>query len=159
MPKIASLLVLALSAASASAQSSPDGKDVAQALQDAGKPQARCMSKDPKEILVCGRSGDRYRIDPVVLRATRQAEAPPPKPPVTGNVPEAGCVGPNCGGGTTPLVGMALTALKAAELAAEGEDWRDAFRTHPDAYQTYQDAKTRQSKKGGISIGINAGNN
>lgn len=155
MQKTVSLLLLALLAAPASAQAVPD---VAQALQDVGKPQARCTSKDPKEILVCGRSGDRYRIDPVVLQATREAEASPPKPPVTGNVPDAGCVGPNCGGGTIPLVGMALTAIKAAELAAEGEDWRDAFRTHPDAYQVYQDAQSRQSK-GGISVGIKAGNN
>ena len=34
-----------------------------------------------------------------------------------------------------PLVGMALTALKAAVLASQGEDWREAFKTHPDEYR------------------------
>jgi hypothetical protein len=115
-----------------------------------------CKAGDPTEVLVCGRSPQRYRIDPAVLAATRAAEAKPPKPPITGDVAEAGCVGPNCGGGSyVPLIGMALTALKAVELAAEGDDWREAFRTRPDEYQAYKSAK---AKKGRISIGVSAGN-
>jgi hypothetical protein len=108
-------------------------------------------------VIVCGRSRDPYRIDPSVLAASRAAEALPPKPPITGDVPEATCAGPtNCGGGSyVPLVGMALTALKAAELAADGDDWRDAFRTHSDEYQAYQNAKAR---KGGVTIGVSVGN-
>lgn len=115
-----------------------------------------CKTADPTEVVVCGQSQRRFRIDPAVLAATRAVEALPPKPPITGDVPEASCAGPtNCEGGSyVPLVGMALTALKAAELAADGDDWREAFRTRPDQYQAYQGAK---AKKGGISIGIVAG--
>ena len=110
-----------------------------------------CTSRDATEVVVCGRSQQRYRIDPDVLAATRAAEAPAPKPPLdatSGNP----CVGPDCGGGTIPLVGIALTALKAAELAAQGDDWRDAFRMPPDQYQAYQQSKSRK-----IDIGITAG--
>lgn len=114
----------------------------------------RCKSDDPTVVVVCGRSQQRYRIDPVVLEATREAEAPPPKPTLDATTAE-GCVGPNCGGGTIPLVAMALTAVKAAVLASQGDDWRDAFRTHPDAYRQYEDAKARTSR---ISIGVTAGN-
>jgi hypothetical protein len=120
-----------------------------------GKPDSQhCRSDDPTTVVVCGRSQQRYRIDPVVLEATREAEAPPPKPRLDATTAE-GCTGPNCGGGVIPLVGMALTAVKAAVLASEGEDWREAFRTHPDAYRQYVDAKTRTSR---ISIGVTAGN-
>jgi len=114
----------------------------------------RCRSEDPTTVVVCGRSQQRYRIDPVVLAATRNAEAPPPRPRLDATTAE-GCTGPNCGGGVIPLVGMALTAVKAAVLASEGEDWRDAFRTHPDAYQVYEDAKARTSR---ISIGATVAN-
>lgn len=117
-----------------------------------------CKSDDPAKIVVCGRSQQRYRIDPDVLAATRAAEAPPPKPALDATADSA-CTGPNCGGGTIPLVGMALTALKAVELAAEGDDWREAFRTRPDQYRAYEDAKAKEkAKKGGISIGVSAGN-
>lgn len=110
-----------------------------------------CTTKDDREIVVCATPQRRYRIDPNVLAASRAAEALPPKPPVDagGATP---CVGPNCGGGTIPLVGMALTALKAAELATQGDDWREAFRTHADQYQAYQ-----KSKNSRISIGVSAG--
>jgi hypothetical protein len=53
---------------------------------------------------------------------------------------------------------MALTALKAAELAAAGEDWRDAFRTRPDQYRLYQEEQARRAKKSGVSIGVSVGN-
>lgn len=114
-----------------------------------------CDRTKTSEVVVCGRSKQPYRIDPSVLAANRAAEALPPKPPVTGDVPEVGCAGPNCGGGSyVPLVGMALTGLRAAELAADGDDWREAFRTRPDEYRAYEAAR---AKKGGISIGIVAG--
>src|SRR5690348_6703088 len=63
-----------------------------------------CKNDDPKTVVVCGRSQQRYRIDPDVLAATRQAEALPLKPQLdaTTSVP---CSGPNCGGGSyVPLV-------------------------------------------------------
>lgn len=123
-----------------------------------GKPDSlskeRCTSDDPSTVVVCGKSQRRYRIDPVVLEATREAEAPPPKPKLDATRSES-CIGPNCGGGMIPLVGMALTAVKAAVLASQGDDWREAFRTHPDEYRAYEDAKARTSR---ISIGVTVGN-
>jgi hypothetical protein len=125
-----------------------------QALNDAA---ARpCKSSSADEVVVCGRSSQRYRLDPNVLASERAAEARPPKPLLDAST-EQSCVGPNCGGATIPLVGMALTALKAAELAAQGDDWREAFRTRPDAYQAYQDAKAREGKRPRVSVGISAG--
>jgi hypothetical protein len=107
---------------------------------------------------VCGRSQAPYRIDPDVLAATRAAEARPPKPPV-GSAPPEQCTGANCGGGSyVPLVGMTLTALKAAELAAQGEDWREAFRTRPDQYRLYQEQQAKRAKEGGVSVGMTVGN-
>ena len=116
-----------------------------------------CKSSDPHEVVVCGRSQQRYRIDPIVLAATRAAEAPPPKPPLDASR-DTSCIGANCGGGTIPLVGMALTALKAAELAADGDDWREAFRTRPDQYQEYQEEKAKEAARSHIAIGVSAGN-
>lgn len=127
---------------------------IGKAISDAGAGTATCRSSDPTEVVVCGRSQQRYRIDPQVLAATRAAEAPPPKP-VLDATSDGSCTGPNCGGGTIPLIGMALTALKAAELAAQGDDWRDAFRTHPDQYKVYEQSK--DAKKPRISIGVSAG--
>jgi len=69
---------------------------------------------------------------------------------------EQSCVGPDCGGATIPLVGMALVALKAAELAAQGDDWREAFRTRPDAYRAYQEAKAKEAKRARVSVGLSA---
>lgn len=122
--------------------------------QEAQSSAAKCRDDDPTEVVVCGRSQQRYRIDPDVLAATRAAEAPPPKPSLDATNANA-CVGPNCGGATIPLVAMALTALKAAELAAEGDDWKEAFRTHPDQYKAYKESKKAQGK---ISIGVMAAN-
>lgn len=128
---------------------------VSLATANANSPQGvRCTNDDPATVVVCGRSQQRYRIDPVVLEATREASAAPPKPRLDATT-EPGCIGPNCGGGTIPLVAVALTALKAAVLASQGDDWREAFRTHPDAYSQYEDAKARTSR---ISIGVTAGN-
>jgi len=99
-----------------------------------------CKNGSPDEVVVCGRSKRAYRIDPDVLAATRAADAQPPKPPIETATADR-CVGPHCGGATIPLVRMALAAAKAAALAAQGDDWREAFRTHPDQYQVYQQSK------------------
>lgn len=119
--------------------------------------QTPSCASDPTAVVVCGRSQQKYRIDPNVLAVERAAEAPPPKPSLDASQQTA-CVGPNCGGGTIPLVGMALTALKAAELAAAGDDWRDAFRTHPDQYRVYEEEKARQAKRPHVGIGVTAVN-
>lgn len=148
------------SAAAADAQEQPAAPQLAigEALRNAAPASAArpCKSSDPAEVLVCGRSAPRYRIDPSVLASTRALEARPPKPLLDAST-EQSCVGPNCGGGTIPLVGMAVAALKAAELAAQGDDWREAFRTHPDAYQAYKNAKANEAKRPRVSIGVTAG--
>jgi hypothetical protein len=153
------LLIAAGAAFSSVAAAQEPARSLGEALTEAnsGHP-GECKSDDPSAVVVCGRSQQRYRIDPDVLAATRAAEAPPPEPSLDATADQA-CVGPNCGGGTIPLVGMALTAIKAVELAAHGDDWREAFRTRPDQYRAYQDAKAEEkAKKGGISIGVSAGN-
>jgi hypothetical protein len=159
--KAAPLLLLAIglgSAAGAQDNGMAIGQTLGQALSSAA-PAARsaaCKVARPGEVVVCGHSQEKYRIDPTVLAATRAADAAPPKPALDATAVNP-CTGQDCGGGTIPLVGMALTALKAAELAADGDDWRDAFRTHPDAYQQYQAATASAARKGHISIGVTAG--
>ena len=145
--------LLAVSPVAAQQAAPADPPAIRQALS-AAKQAPSCKS-DAAEVVVCGRSDHKYRIDPDVLAATRAAEAPPPKPELDASQ-QIACVGASCGGGNyVPLVGMALTALKAAELAAQGDDWREAFRTHPDQYQAYQ--RSKDAKKGRVSIGITAG--
>ena len=142
--------------ASGAASAESDPAAVAKALSnEAAIPKAECKSDDPKIVVVCGRSQQRFRIDPAVLAATRAAEAVPPKPALDANSAEP-CTGSQCGGGNyVPLIGMALTALKAAELAADGGDWRDALRTRRDQYQAY---RAQKSKKQGLSVGVTVGN-
>src|SRR4051794_15217628 len=114
-----------------------------------------CKNDNPAEVVVCGRSQQRFRIDPLVLAATRAAEAVPPKPTLDATAP-APCTGSQCGGGSyVPLIPMALKALKAAELAANGDDWREAFRTKPDQYEAYQADKAKRAR---ISVGVTSGN-
>jgi hypothetical protein len=141
------------------AHGQPAPKTIAQALAEVSPSrEPKCENADPHAVVVCGRSQAPYRIDPNVLAATRAAEAPPPKPPV-GSAPPEQCTGPNCGGGSyVPLVGMALTALKAVELAAQGDDWREAFRTRPGQYRLYQDQQAKRAKKSGVSVGVTVGN-
>lgn len=148
------LAVLATAAPAAAQQdTSAAPPSIAQALTVAKQP-PNCSS-DATQVVVCGRSSPKYRIDPDVLAAARAAEAPPPKPNPDASQ-QIACVGDHCGGGNyVPLVGMALKAVKAAELAAQGDDWREAFRTHPDQYQAYQQSKQRE--RAHVSIGITAG--
>jgi hypothetical protein len=145
------LVALAASVPAAAQQSAQPA--LGEALSAATQP-PNCKS-DATQVVVCGRADHKYRIDPNVLAATRAAEAPPPKPKLDASK-EIACVGPNCGGGDyVPLVGMALTAIKAAELAAQGDDWREAFRTHPDQYRAYQESQ--ESGKPHVNIAITAG--
>lgn len=143
-------------AGSSAAVAQTDAGTVARALSNnTATPKAECKADDPKTVVVCGRSQQRFRIDPAVLAATRAAEAVPPKPALDATSGQP-CTGSQCGGGSyVPLIGMALTALKAAELAADGDDWRDAFRNRPDQYQAY---RAEQSKKRRVSVGVTVGN-
>ena len=141
------------SPAVAAGQDSPP-LPIAKAISEAAAPSASCHSNDPAEVVVCGRYRQQFRIDPQVLAADRAAERLPPKPPLDASR-DTSCTGANCGGGTIPLVGMALTVLKAVELAAKGDDWREAFRTRPDQYQLYE--QSIAAKKPRVSIGVTAG--
>jgi hypothetical protein len=123
-------------------------------------PADACKNDKPDEVIVCGKPGERFRIDPNVLEADRAANALPAKPPAQADQAGAGgCVGPNsCKDGVIPLVGMALAAAKAAALAANGDDWRDAIRTHDDEYRLYKQAEERRRKDRGVKIGVSVGN-
>lgn len=147
-----------VSSASAAKDHPADADAIAKALANGTAAHQSCTSDDPGEVVVCGRAGHAYRIDPSVLAATRRAEALPPKPPLDAGGAATPCTGSQCGGGSfVPLIPMALKALKAAELAADGDDWREAFRTRPDQYQAYQ--RARDAKKGGgVSVGVTVGN-
>jgi len=143
------ILPLLLGAAGATAAPSP----VASSIE-------ACKSANKAEILVCGKTTDRFRIDPNVLQADRAANALPPKPPADASVAtNNACVGPDsCKGGVIPLVGMALVAAKAAELAASGGDWRDAIRTQEDQYRLYKQAEERRAKARRSKIEFSVGN-
>ena len=160
-------MVVALLMSAAQAAASPSAvaavPDLAGALRAESRTGgAACRHANGAEIVVCGRQGSPYRIDPVVLETQRSRDALPPKPPVGADmVADSGCTGGRGGGctnsGVVPLVGMALAAVKAAELAASGDDWRDAIRTHEDEYRLYQQAEERKAKERGVKIGISAG--
>jgi hypothetical protein len=160
-------MVVALLMSAAQAAASPSAvaavPDLAGALRvESRTGGAACRNAHGAEIVVCGRQSSPYRIDPVVLETQRARDAMPPKPPVGADmVADSGCTGGRGGGctnsGVVPLVGMALAALKAAELAANGDDWRDAIRTHEDEYRLYQQAEERKAKERGVKVGISAG--
>ena len=154
---IAAFLIAAVGAAAAPAAPEPSAATPA-VVSSAADP---CKGASKADILVCGKRGaDRFRIDPNVLEADRAANALPAKPPVQADQASAsGCVGPNsCKDGVIPLVGMALAAAKAAALAANGDDWRDAIRTHDDEYRLYKQAEERRRKDRGVKIGVSVGN-
>ena len=156
MIKAGPMLVLAGFACPGMAGAADDPKPLATAIAEAAQDVDNCKSNE-EEVVVCGRSRQRFRIDPAVLAATRAAEAPPPKPSLDASR-DTSCTGANCGGATIPLVAIALTVLKAAELAAKGDDWREAFRTRPDAYKQYQDAKAKEAARSEVTVGLAARN-
>jgi hypothetical protein len=160
---VVALLMSAAQAAASPAAVPAAAPNIADALRvESRSSGAACRNEHGSEIVVCGRQGSRYRIDPVVLETQRARDALPPKPPVGADtVADNGCVGgrgDGCtNGGVIPLVGMALAAVKAAELAANGDDWRDAIRTHEDEYRIYKQAEERKAKERGVKIGISTG--
>jgi hypothetical protein len=150
-----SVLIAAAAAAAQPAQGS-SAPGIGAALT---APVARtCKADHPDDVVVCGKPGQPYRIDPVVLEANRAANAKPPKQPVTADsVPTNSCIGGTaCEGGLIPLVGMALVAAQAVSLAAHGDDWRDAIRTQPDEYRLYQQAEAKRASERKVRIGIAA---
>jgi hypothetical protein len=118
-----------------------------------------CKAAEPGEVLVCGDRGPSpYRLDPTVLQADRAKEAasnPVRVEDRSGNANLCGTVRDECGGGMIPILGPALRVADAVVKAAEGEDWREAFRNGPSDYQRYQEAKR---KKPSISVGVSVTN-
>lgn len=154
-------MILALLIAAAPAADSAGGASapVPPVLSPAVNGSAACKSDNADEVVVCAKPGDRYRIDSSVLEAGRARDALPPKPaPDANRVASNGCVGPaSCTGAVVPLVRMALVAARAAALAANGDDWRDAIRTHEDEYRLYQQAEKRRASERKVRIGIAVG--
>ena len=130
------------------------------AIEDAmrvASPHQCAASED--EILVCGSPRQTYRVDPVVLAIEREREKGPPKRELDASTTVAGgdCIGPQkCGDAVLPLVKVALAALKAATLAAKGEDWKDGFRNGPTQYQRYLDEQARAKKRTKIEVTVGA---
>lgn len=142
------ILALATPVVAAAQERDPTPSPIRRALHQLNLQLAqRCKTNDAEDVVVCGRSKRAYRIDPEVLAASRAADSQPPKPPIETATTDR-CVGPHCGGATIPLVRMALAAAKAAALAAQGDDWREAFRTHPDQYQIYEQSKGDNQRSG-----------
>ena len=119
-----------------------------------------CESREPAEIVVCGRSRDPYRIDPSVLQAMRAREAVPDKPELGAGAALAlpACVGPTaCQGDFVPLVQVGLVGLEAAALAAKGEDWRQAFRTRQEEFELYKQAEQRRARERRVKVSFGPG--
>jgi hypothetical protein len=155
-------MMFALVTAAAQAAASPIPPAPA-AIDAGGKVEwsspAGCKTPHPSDLIICGKRRDPYRIDPNVLEASREVDALPPKPPVTADatVNGNGCVGPStCQGGVIPLVGMAIVAAKAAALAANGDDWREAIRIHEDEYRLYKQAEERRARERRPRFGFSA---
>ena len=118
-----------------------------------------CAPAGEDEILVCAEPRRKYRVDPVVLAIERESEKGPAKPPLDASTTTAGgdCIGPQkCGDAVLPLVKVALAALKAATLAAKGEDWKDAFRPRPPEYQRYLEEQARAKTRAKVQVTLGA---
>jgi hypothetical protein len=123
--------------------------DPAAAAATAGPTSAdqTCRSLHPRDIVVCGQRPQGYRLDRAVTDANRQAEhdkrstsgAPPPAQSACAQQP-MGCPG---GLGSLDLANVALVLGTAGVRAARGQDWARAFKTGPDEYRLYQQAKRR----------------
>lgn len=107
---------------------------------------------DDDEIIVCGRKGSPYRIDPAVLAGTRAREARDDRRPeqrTTVSTEKCSPVGGmSCGENVLPVSAIALTVVTAAVKAAKGEDLRPMLRTRPSEYEAYQHAKSQTAAEG-----------
>jgi hypothetical protein len=115
-----------------------------------------CSSDDLTRIIVCGQARHDYRIETPVLEGERAISSAPARVQTRDPLSYAQCVGPNCGGDFLPLIPMALKIIGAAVDAASGNDWRQDFRTRPDAYDAYVDAKAAKSGHK-VTVGVGAG--
>ena len=119
-----------------------------------------CTPAAPGEVVVCGESPDKYRIDADVLQVIRRQEqaANPPRPPVDVASGDPCKVGPNgCPGeGALPLLMIAMKVAQVGVTAIKGEDWREPLRTRPDDYRLYQEEKAKREDRR-VRVGIEFG--
>ena len=108
----------------------------------------KCETSPPTEgvILVCGLRDERYRIDPVVLAATRSRDSRGgPRAPSHGAMFNEGCSGiglARCPGqNVVPVSSILLVAATALIKVAKGEDLRPMLHTVPSEYDLYKEAK------------------
>ena len=151
MPMLLGAFLL-LMAESAQVEPGSIGQALDQAVRETSS--NGCSSAED-EILVCSQPRKTYRVDPVVLAIERELEKGPPKRELDASTTVAGgnCIGPQkCGDAVLPLVQVALAALKAAQLAAKGEDWKDAFRNGPPRYQRYLEEQARAKARTKVKV-------
>jgi hypothetical protein len=138
-------LALAAQAAAANPPATPDAKPPptpAAQVCTSGRP-------DPKatEIVICAPKPDGYRINPDVLKASRQASRNRSRPTPQTKFPDTSCtvVGPApCIG--APMINLLAAAATAAEMAdrvAKGQEIGSMFKTTPTPteYDLYVEAK------------------
>ena len=101
------------------------------------------LSGDPQDVIVRGISGERYRIDPSVMEASRSADAQAMRSVNRGAWSEAPFDGEHRAGGTTTVLSLASGAVSVTPLVTNADDWRDVIRADPDQYQAYDDAKRK----------------
>lgn len=159
MTRLWTLLVTTAASAAIAAPASAQAPKL-----DLSAPPRGCAPASPGEIVVCGESQEKYRIDRDVLQVIREQElaANPPRPPVQVADGDPCKVGPNgCPGeGALPLLAIAMKAAQLAVQVAKGEDWREPLRTRPDEYEQYLKSKAKRNKAKpsvGIGIGISDG--
>lgn len=113
--------------------------------------QPGCDRTGDEEIVVCGRTDRRFRIDRGTLQTLRAIEARDnnanrPRPRAV----TEGCsgIGPmDACGGNIPISSMALKAVGLIVKAVRGEDLRPALRQGPTDYDIYQQAQAEAKGK------------
>lgn len=104
-----------------------------------------CRQASPDEVVVCSPAKPKYGPDADVMKA---AEPPPPLLETDrrelATQTRCGTGGNLCDSGQIPVTAIALAGAKAVMMAAQGEDWKEVFRTRPDEYQRYLDARSRR---------------
>lgn len=104
--------------------------------------QPECDRTEREEVVVCGRSDRRFRIDRGTLetiRAIEERDDPADRPRPRAITESCSGIGPmDACGGDIPISSMALRAIGLIVKAVRGEDLRPAFRQGPTDYELYQ---------------------
>lgn len=126
----------------------PTSTPAAQSKSLAEASRSRCATPDPRDIVVCGKPGQPNRVDLDVMEAQHEAEsnsrsATSAIPPAQSScaLSKAGCTKDLS---SLDLANAAIVIATTIVRAGKGEDWAKAFRTGPDEYQAYQQAKRRR---------------